>query len=116
GFNDNPRNNWSQIAGQLTSILTPSRVMQEAFVRAGVKTPVHVVPVPVDSACFQIPDWSPDRKVVIDCPAYEFPQQEVAARPPVPGPWAKRSISRLQSIPKFCYKKWIEGLFTDEFN
>lgn len=115
GFNNNPRNNWLRIADRLTTILTANPTMRDAFMRAGVKTPVYVVPVPIDDACFEVPDWRPGQRVAVDCPACVFPQQSTVLSG-LPDPWTARSIDRVRTFPKFCYRKFIEPLLPDTFN
>src|SRR5438552_2444174 len=46
-INHNPRNNWVRVAERLALILTASNSTRNAFLRAGVTTPVRVVPVPI---------------------------------------------------------------------
>jgi glycosyltransferase involved in cell wall biosynthesis len=81
---DNPRLNWARIASQLDMILTASRFTRDAFQRAGVKTPVHVVPVPVAEEYFSTPDWSPGQRVVLACPCYLLPSRGPATPTPPP--------------------------------
>ena len=115
GFNSNPRNNWLRIANRLTAILTPSPAMRDAFLRAGVRTPVHLVPVPIDEACFLTPDWQPGQATRIDHPGFAFPQAGTALTG-LPDPWAERSINRIKTFPKFCYRLSVEPLLPDAFN
>src|SRR6185437_22449 len=42
-----PRNNWVWTAGHLDLILTACEFTRDAFRRAGVRTPLEVVPVPI---------------------------------------------------------------------
>ena len=82
----NPNENWVRQSDKLDLVITHTQFSRDAFLRAGVRTPVHVVPVPVNTAFFDIPAWQPGQKVVIDCPSYvlcpglETPQ--TVARPP----------------------------------
>jgi hypothetical protein len=85
-FSHNPRNNWLHIADHLSLILTASTFTRDAFVRAGVQTPIHVVPVPIPSAYFDVPSWDPQQRTVIDCPSYVFPLPDPEATPPA-NPW-----------------------------
>ena len=66
--------------GRLDLILTASTFTRDAFIRAGVRTPIHVVPVPIRADYFAIPDWQPGQQVVIDCPYKQLPP------PPPPSP------------------------------
>jgi glycosyltransferase involved in cell wall biosynthesis len=77
----NPHNNWARIANQLDLILTASVCTRDAFVKAGVTTPVHVVPVPVHGKYFRVPARQPGQRVILDCPCVVFPQAEPG--PPV---------------------------------
>src|SRR5262249_26918037 len=85
-FQNNPRNNWLRIANQLSVIITHSPFTRDAFLRAKVKPPVHVVPVPIPEESFQVPPWERNQRVVLDCPCYVFPQAKGPVATPV-HPW-----------------------------
>jgi glycosyltransferase involved in cell wall biosynthesis len=106
---NNPRNNWVRIAGRLDLILTASTSTREAFVRAGVATPIHVVPVPIAADYFAVPDWEPGQRLVLDCPAYVFPQPE-APPAPVPNPWVPANPQRLslKAGARKAYKVYVK--------
>jgi glycosyltransferase involved in cell wall biosynthesis len=87
GRGDNPRHNWLRVSQRLDLILTASSFTRAAFVRAGVTTPVHVVPVPIAPDYFAVPPWQPGRRAVVSCPAYTFPA-EPARSAPEANPWA----------------------------
>ncbi len=53
----NPRNNWPRVAEKLALIMTACDFTRDAFVRAGVGVPIHVVPVPISGPYFAVPDW-----------------------------------------------------------
>ena len=74
---DNPRNNWMRIADRLSLILTPSTFARDAFMRAGTKTPVQVVPAPVRSEYFAVSYWKCDQQVILECPVYLIPQPKI---------------------------------------
>jgi glycosyltransferase involved in cell wall biosynthesis len=78
-FASNPRNNWARVASRLALILTASSFTRDAFVRAGVSTPVRVVPVPIRPDYFAVPAWQEGQRVVLDCPCYVFPPPETPA-------------------------------------
>jgi glycosyltransferase involved in cell wall biosynthesis len=82
---NNPRNNWVHIADRLDLLITACRFTRDAFVRAGVKTPIEVVPVPIKDHYFNVDGWRAGQKVVIDAPAYVFPEPE--APQIVVSPW-----------------------------
>ncbi len=80
-----PRHNWSKRADEVDLIVTHTQFSRYAFLRAGVKTPVHVVPVPIEADYFHVADWRAGQRVVLDCPCYVFPQPATMAR--APRPW-----------------------------
>jgi glycosyltransferase involved in cell wall biosynthesis len=84
---NNPRQNWRRVADRLDLMLTASAFTRDTFLRAGTRTPVRVVPVPVPAEYFTLPPWRPGQRVVLDCPCYSFPQGE-AADPARQAPWA----------------------------
>jgi glycosyltransferase involved in cell wall biosynthesis len=92
-----PRNNWARLAGELDLIVTHTHYSRDAFRRAGVRTPVHVVPVPIDPAYFDVPPWEAGRKTVIDCPCYVFPQASTLPR--APRPWVDAGTGHLPTRP-----------------
>lgn len=59
-FDDNPRNNWLRIAGRLSGVLCASEFTRDAFLRAGVRTPVSTVPVPIRAEYFDLAAWHAD--------------------------------------------------------
>jgi len=75
---NNPRNNWARIANHLSLIVCHSQSARNAFRRAGVKTPLRVIPIPVPDTYFKLPLWEPGRATVLDCPCFEFPQTDGA--------------------------------------
>ncbi|HVA50906.1 MAG TPA: glycosyltransferase [Pirellulales bacterium] len=76
----NPRNNWLRMADCLDLILTACEFTRDSFVRAGVKTPLEVVSVPIADDYFRVPPWEPRQRVVLDCPCYVLPQAVPAPR------------------------------------
>ncbi|HEV3003051.1 MAG TPA: hypothetical protein VGX78_01255 [Pirellulales bacterium] len=72
----NPRNNWPRVAEKLALILTACDFTRDALLRAGVRVPIHVVPVPIAGRYFEIDDWRPDERVVLECPCYVLPQED----------------------------------------
>jgi glycosyltransferase involved in cell wall biosynthesis len=77
---NNPRNNWKRIADELSVIVTHCNITRNAFLRANVKPPVHVVPVPVAPEYFAIPPWEYGQRVVLPCPCYVFGPCEGSAQ------------------------------------
>jgi glycosyltransferase involved in cell wall biosynthesis len=108
-FDNNPRNNWARIASHADLILTASRCTRDAFVKAGVRTPVRVVPVPIEALYFDVEDWQPRQRVILDCPAYLFPQPQQPL-PPAPNPWVKSSLGKLgwRERVRHVYKSYVK--------
>lgn len=75
-LDDNPRNHWRRIADRQTLLLTACTFTRDAFRRAGVEAPIHVVPVPLDDRYFRVPEWQPGQRVTLDCPARVLSQTE----------------------------------------
>ena len=75
-------------AEALDLLITHTQFSRNAFLRSNVSTPVHVVPVPVNTAYFDVPAWNSGDKVVIDCPANIFPPAWPRKRRPLLRPIA----------------------------
>src|SRR5262249_29571422 len=105
----NPRNNWLRIADQLSVIITHCHITRNAFLRAGVKPPVHLVPVPIPSEYFQVSPWEPDQRVVLDCPCYVFPQPQ-SAPDREPNPWLSQSTRSVgwKERARQIYKSYVK--------
>jgi glycosyltransferase involved in cell wall biosynthesis len=105
----NPRNNWVRTAKTLDLILTACQFTRDSFIRAGVQTPVEVVPVPIAEEYFAVPAWQRDQQVTIDCPCYVLPQSgppltEIARRKAADAVLAVRENCRL------AYRKGVRPL------
>lgn len=73
------RGNWIHIANHADLLLTACTFTRQAFERAGLRTPAHVVPVPVRPDYFHVPPWQPGQRVRLDGPCYVFPQEQTPA-------------------------------------
>lgn len=100
-FGNRPRNNWVRVADRLALILTACNFTRDAFRRAGVHTPVRVVPVPVRDDYFGVPPWEPGQKFVIDCPCTVVPHLGT----PVPelDPWKPSAPGELSLKQRLRY-------------
>lgn len=67
-----PRHNWVDRTGRMNAVITHTGFSRDAFVRAGIRTPVHLVPVPIAPGYLTVPPWDPRQTVTIDCPCYDF--------------------------------------------
>ncbi len=104
---DDPRHNWAKRANEVDLIVTHTQFSRSAFLRAGVKTPVHVVPVPIEADYFRVADWRAGQRVVLDCPCYVFPQP--TALPRAPRPWVSTETGHLRTRAglRQLYKKCV---------
>jgi glycosyltransferase involved in cell wall biosynthesis len=107
---NDPRHNWAKRAEQVDVIITHTQFSRAAFLRAGVRTPVHVVPVPIRPDYFQVPDWQPGQRIVLDCPCYVFPQPATLPRPP--RPWVSTETGHLPArlTLRQLYKKCVKAM------
>ena len=76
-FDGNPRNNWVATANRCDLVLVGGQFTVDSFQRAGIRTPIRVVPVPTPDAYFRLPRWSAESTTRIACPAYVFPHPQV---------------------------------------
>jgi glycosyltransferase involved in cell wall biosynthesis len=110
---NNPRNNWKRIADELSLIITHCHITRKAFLRADVKPPVHVVPVPVAPAYFSIPAWEYGQRVTLPCPCYVFPVPEAGVS--TPGPVLPKRAS-LRSRSRQIYGRHVKPLLPRRLN
>ncbi len=108
-MNHSLRFNWVHVGNHASLILTACQFTHDAFVRAGVKTPVRVVPVPIAADYFGVPAWEQRQSVIIDCPAYVFPQPE-APEAPMPSCWVPppKVATGIKARTKQVYKKYVK--------
>jgi glycosyltransferase involved in cell wall biosynthesis len=76
-FDGNAQNNWAATANRCDLVLVCGPFTTEALQRAGVRTPIRIVPVPAPQEYFRIPPWSAEAVVRLACPAYVFPHPNV---------------------------------------
>jgi glycosyltransferase involved in cell wall biosynthesis len=76
-FDGNPQNNWVATANRCDLVLVGGPFTVEAFQRAGIRTPIRIVPVPTPDEYFHLPRWSAETTTRIACPAYVFPHPNV---------------------------------------
>jgi glycosyltransferase involved in cell wall biosynthesis len=76
-FDGNARNNWVATANRCDLVLVGGQFTVESFQRAGIRTPIRVVPVPTPDDYFRLPPWSAQNTTHIACPAFVFPNPNV---------------------------------------
>jgi glycosyltransferase involved in cell wall biosynthesis len=113
---DNPRHDWVRVAEKLALLLTASEFTRDAFLRAGVRTPVHVVPVPINPAYFRAPPWTSGQRYVLDCPAYIFPLPGVT-QSAEPSPWRRPAApAGIKACAKRIYKDVVRPRLPGRFD
>jgi glycosyltransferase involved in cell wall biosynthesis len=76
-FDGQARNNWVATANRCDLVLVGGQFTVEAFQRAGIRTPIRIVPVPTPDEYFHLPRWPEQTSLRLACPAYVFPHPDV---------------------------------------
>ena len=82
----NPRTNWAAVANRLALLITAAGATRDAFLRAGVTTPIHVVPVPVGAEFFAVPPFERWATASLEGRAYPLSEAE-PEQPRQQDPW-----------------------------
>ena len=106
-LDDDPRHNLVRIAGRLDLVLTASRFTRDAFVRAGVRTPVEVVPLPVEARYSGLPEWRAGERVELKLPALRLSSRGATA-PLEPAGWLTDEKPTPISPARRAYRLWIK--------
>ncbi len=101
-FGFDTRQNWLRMCRHVDRIVVASHEAAQAFRRAGIDRPVHVVPIPLDPKYFEVPAWNPAEEWNITCRHFEVggepepnptdlvpPPRDTAATPHIPGRLAR---------------------------
>jgi glycosyltransferase involved in cell wall biosynthesis len=113
---NNPRNNWVRIAEHLDVIVTHCQIGRKAFERANVKTPVHVVPVPIPPEYFAVPAWDYGERCALECPCYVFPQPEASAAGASPWEPMRPAGLSLRARGRELYKSCVKPRLPESFD
>ncbi len=103
---ENPRYVWPQMARSVDLILTASTSAAETLGRAGVRTPVRVVPVPVPEEWFAVPPWGGPKKVELTVLGQEvnavwanpMPAPPAPLPPAPPNAWPRRAFRKTRLL------------------
>lgn len=76
-FDGNANNDWVAASRSCDLVIVGGQFTVDTFQRAGIHTPIRIVPVPTPDDYFRIPDWQPNQSIRIPCPAYVFPHPDV---------------------------------------
>src|SRR5262249_13409407 len=93
----NPRFLWAEMAQTVGLILTANSFTAEVLARAGVRTPIRVVPPPVRQEWFTVPPWEGPREVELPwrCQILDSDTASAVAVPPRrprSWPWGSRNV------------------------
>ncbi len=118
-FDGNPRNNWIAASRQCDLILVGGQFTVETLQRAGIRTPIRIVPVPTPDEYFRIPAWQADLTIRIPYSAYVFPHPDVPASalwdapeasPEEEKPSALPTPGRLRDAVRSTYSQYLKPL------
>jgi hypothetical protein len=114
-LHENPRNNWVRAAGRAALILCASEFTAKALVRAGVRAPVRVVPVPVHDDYLGVEPWAMGRSATLDCTAYVFANEPRGQRGGEgerawPPPRVGVSAAITTHATSLARRLWVEGI------
>jgi hypothetical protein len=96
------RHNWVHIANHADLLLAPCTFTRQAFERAGVRTPVHIVPVPVHPSYFALPPWQAGQRVRLDCSCYVCSPEQAADRQS-----EERRPGKLRIAVRALYRRYV---------
>lgn len=99
--------NYAAIANGLDLLVTANTFTRDAFARAGVRTAIHVVPVPVRQTYVDVPLHDPRHRVVINCASYH-----PATPPERPHQTTRSKLKRLYhaTVRNRLSRRWAETL------
>jgi len=118
-FDANPRNDWIAASRECDLILVGGQFTVETLQRAGIRTPIRIVPVPTPDEYFRIPAWQTDLTIRLPYSAYVFPHPDVPASAlwdaPEPSPEEGKSSAvpspgRLRDTMRSTYSQYVKPL------
>ncbi len=92
-INGNPRFNWPRISKHTKLIIVPTQFVKDVLEKAGVQTPIRVVPVPMPPKLFELPLWQAGQSVTIKCPGIFLDANLPKEEPAKPKAAARRSLA-----------------------
>jgi hypothetical protein len=126
-FDFNPRNNWVAMAARCDLVIVGGPFTAAAFGRAGVKTPIRIVPVPTPESYFEMPLWNPERPVTLHFPANNFShptraEHERTTANPVapdsdpPAAQGRRPAAFLRTVARQTYRHCVKPLLSQRLS
>ncbi len=110
-FDGNPQNDWVATAAHCAGVIVGGPYTADAFRRAGITTPIHVVPVPTPESYFALPRWEPDKPTLLGCHAYIFPHPDAHHPPTALPPPSRRPLrGSLRGRVRRFYQRLVKPL------
>jgi hypothetical protein len=118
-FDGNPHNNWVTTAHQCDLIIVGGQFTVDSFQKAGIRTPIRIVPVPTPDEYFRIPPWQAGQQIRSACAAYVFPHPDVSESalwdaPEVLGPETKGAGGSprggLREKARLAYRQYLKSV------
>jgi hypothetical protein len=69
-FDNECRHDWVATGNRCDLVIVGGPWTADVLVRAGIRAPIRVVPVPTPEEYFQVPAWDPEGPQLLDCPGY----------------------------------------------
>jgi glycosyltransferase involved in cell wall biosynthesis len=107
-FDGNPQNDWVATSARCTLVIVGGPYTADAFRRAGIRTPTHVVPVPTPADYFAVPAWDGGIPALVGCDAYVFPHPDAAraAADSTPAPGRRSLRASLHARMREAYRRY----------
>ncbi len=70
-----PQRNWLRVINRLTAVIAACDFTREAFRRAGATLPIHLAPVPIAPAYFDVPAWEPRQHACLRVTHFDLGRQ-----------------------------------------
>src|SRR5574340_821793 len=116
-FDNNPQNDWVTTAGRCSLVLVGGAFTANALKDAGVKTPIHIVPVPTPEPYFEVEPWDSRGRTALPCAPYVYPiapgpsldeSGEDASKPNARRGGLRRALrSSLGRVYRSCVRPWV---------
>jgi glycosyltransferase involved in cell wall biosynthesis len=111
-FDGNPQNDWVATSARCTQVIVGGPFTADCFRKAGIRTPIHVVPVPTPESYFALPRWDPAGRTLLGCHGYVFPRPDARRPAPAEAPAPARPSLRsaVRGRLQAAYKRVVKPL------
>ena len=108
---------WANAANTLDLLLVSSEFTRDAFLRAGVRTPIRVVHVPARPELLALPPWQPGQGVAVDAPCTVVPPAQPVRPSPAKSLYQRHIRPRLPrraaDALRAAANEWSDGTAVD---